>query len=205
MHAVAFHPDYEDNGRFFVHYNDLDGRSVIAEYRTRRGRPIAVGRGRPILQVEQPFINNKGGPIFFGPDGYLYVSLGDGGGSSPGDPMGFGQQKDSLLAKVLRIDVDGGRNYGIPKDNPFAPRKKRKGFARETWVYGLRDPRGASIDPQTGDLWIGDAGQDRFEEIDLAARGPGRPELRVVRHGGPELPPESRLRPDGVRAARPHL
>jgi glucose/arabinose dehydrogenase len=87
--------------------------------------------------------------------------------------MGYGQRKDSLLAKILRIDVDGGRRYTIPKDNPFASRKKRKGFAPETWAYGLRDPRGASIDPATGDLWIGDAGQDRFEEIDLAPAGQG--------------------------------
>ena len=173
LHAIAFHPDYEENGRFFVHYNDLDGNSIIEEYQTRRGRPVAVGKGRILLEVEQPFINNKGGPIFFGPDGDLYIALGDGGGSSPGDPMGFGQRKDSLLGKILRIDVDGGRRYAIPKDNPFASRKKRKVFAPETWAYGLRDPRGASIDPATGDLWIGDAGQDRFEEIDVALDGQG--------------------------------
>jgi glucose/arabinose dehydrogenase len=173
LHAIAFHPDYADNGRFFVHYNDLDGATVIEEYRTRRGRPVAVGKGRRVLTVEQPFINNKGGPILFGRDGELYVALGDGGGSSPGDPMGFGQRKDALLAKILRIDVDGKRAYTIPKDNPFASRKKRKGFAPETWAYGLRDPRGVSIDRETGDLWIGDTGQDRFEEVDLAPAGEG--------------------------------
>jgi glucose/arabinose dehydrogenase len=171
LHAVAFHPDYEDNGRFFVHYNDLDGNTRIEEYRTRRGR--AAGRGRTILEVGQPFINNKGGPLMFGPDGHLYVALGDGGGSSPGDPMGFGQQKDSLLAKVLRIDVDARRGYTIPRDNPYTSRRERRQYAPETWVYGLRDPRGASIDPETGDLWIGDAGQDRFEEIDLVRAGEG--------------------------------
>jgi glucose/arabinose dehydrogenase len=171
LHAVAFHPDYADNGRLFVHYNDRDGNTRIEEYRARRGR--VVGRGRTILEVEQPFINNKGGPIVFGPDGYLYVALGDGGGSSPGDPMGFGQRRDTLLAKVLRIDVDARRGYKVPRSNPYTSRRERRQYAPETWVYGLRDPRGASIDPETGDLWIGDAGQDRFEEIDLVPAGEG--------------------------------
>ena len=125
LHAIAFHPDYEENGRFFVHYNDLDGDSRSRS--TRRGAAApSPGKGRMLLEVEQPFINNKGGPIVFGPDGDLYIALGDGGGVSPGDPMGFGQPKDSLLAKVLRIDVDcAAARYAIPRDNPFASRKKR--------------------------------------------------------------------------------
>jgi glucose/arabinose dehydrogenase len=172
LHDVAFHPRFARNGRFYVHYNDLQGDSRIDEFRVRRGRlPADPGTRRRILEVEQPFINNNGGWLAFGPDGFLYLALGDGGGPSPGDPSGYGQRRDTLLAKILRLDVDRGRRYAIPRDNPFTSRRQRRVFAPETWVWGLRDPRRASFDRETGDLWIGDVGQDRYEEIDLVPAG----------------------------------
>jgi glucose/arabinose dehydrogenase len=124
-----------------------------------------------LLLEEQPFPNNNAGWIGFGPDGYLYIPLGDGGGVSPGDPLGIGQSRSSRLSKVLRIDVDvrGRSPYRIPRDNPYA--KQRRGFPRETWAMGLRDPRRASFDRETGDLWIGDVGQDRYEEVDRIPAG----------------------------------
>jgi glucose/arabinose dehydrogenase len=170
LHAIAFHPQFKKNGRFFAHYNDaFTGASVIAEF---KGSPCAPANSRPVrqlLKIEQPFVNNNGGWIGFGPDGYLYIALGDGGGISPGDPNGYGQAKSTRLSKMLRIDVNKGKFYGIPKSNPYA--KKKKGFPRETWAMGLRDPRRASFDRKTGDLWIGDVGQDRFEEVNRIPAG----------------------------------
>jgi glucose/arabinose dehydrogenase len=170
LHAVAFHPRYERNGRVFVHYNDAAGRTRVVEYRARQGAAVArAGSARHILTLRQPEWNHNGGWIGFGPDGYLYIALGDGGGNSPGDPQRNGQRRGTLLAKVLRIDVDGGGRYRVPRDNPY-PRGER-GFAPETWVWGLRNPWRASFDRETGDLWIGDVGQDRFEEVNLVPAG----------------------------------
>jgi glucose/arabinose dehydrogenase len=170
LHAIAFHPGFKKNRRFFVHYNAvLDGSSVIAEFRARPCKPASNKPVKTLLTVEQPFPNNNAGWIGFGPDGYLYVPLGDGGGVSPGDPNGYGQAKSTRLSKVLRMDVNKGKAYGIPKDNPFA--KKKQGFPRETWAMGLRDPRRASFDRKTGDLWIGDVGQDRIEEVNRIPAG----------------------------------
>lgn len=170
LHAVAFHPKFKKNGRFYVHYNDAQDRTRIDEFRGKpckpRSRPKASKR---LLTVDQPLINNNAGWIGFGPDGFLYIPLGDGGGVSPGDPDGLGQNKSTLLSKILRIDVDGGRRYDIPKRNPYA--KKRQGFPRETWARGLRDPRRSSFDSLTGDLWIGDEGQDRFQEVNRIPSG----------------------------------
>jgi glucose/arabinose dehydrogenase len=171
LHAIAFHPDFGENGRFFAHYNDLQGRTQIAEF---RGTPCRTASSKPVkslLLEEQPFPNNNAGWIGFGPDGYLYIPLGDGGGRSPGDPNGIGQATSSRLSKVLRIDVDvrSDKLYAIPKDNPYA--KKRKGFPPETWAMGLRDPRRSSFDRTTGDLWIGDVGQDSFEEVNRIPAG----------------------------------
>ncbi len=171
LHSIAFHPDFEDNGRFFAHYNDNDGWSQIAEF---RGTPCRSASNKPVkslLREEHPFPNNNAGWIGFGPDGYLYIPFGDGGGVSPGDPNGIGQSTTSRLAKVLRIDVDVRRDklYAIPPDNPYA--RKKKGFPPETWAMGLRDPRRASFDRATGDLWIGDVGQDRFEEVNRIPAG----------------------------------
>jgi len=164
LHAIAFHRQFAKNGRFFAHYNDKQGRTRIDEFKGPSCKSKA--RARPtkrLLTIAQPEINNNAGWIGFGRDGFLYIPLGDGGGVSPGDKQGLGQNKSTLLSKVLRIDVNRGKRYEIPKDNPYA--KKRQGFPRETWARGLRDPRRASFDRKTGDLWIGDEGQDRFEEV----------------------------------------
>lgn len=172
LHAIAFHPKFRKNGLFYVHYNALpDGRTVIAEF---KGRPCKPANKKPtkdsVLTIDHAeFPNNNGGWIGFGPDGFLYIPLGDGGGPSPGDPLGLGQDKSTRLAKVLRIDVDRGRLYEIPKGNPY-PKKQTRGFAPETWARGLRDPRRSSFDRQTGDLWIGDVGE-RIEEVNRIPAG----------------------------------
>ncbi len=169
LHALAFHPAFGRNGRVFVHYNEAEGHTRIEEYRARPCRGGKGGQGRLVLAVEQPESNDNGGWIGFGPDGDLYVALGDGGGVSPGDPAGYSRRKDTLLAKILRLDVDRGTGYAVPRDNPFA--RKRRGFAPETWAWGLRNPWRASFDPLTGDLWLGDVGQDSSEEIDRIPAG----------------------------------
>jgi glucose/arabinose dehydrogenase len=171
LHAIAFHPQFRKNGRFFVHYNALpDGQSVIAEFKGKPCKPASNKATKAsVLTVDQPFPNNNGGWIGFGPDGFLYIPLGDGGGASPGDPLGVGQLPTPRLAKVLRINVDMGKLYVIPKDNPYAKTRKG-GFAPETWARGLRDPRRASFDRKTGDLWIGDVGE-RIEEVNRIPAG----------------------------------
>jgi glucose/arabinose dehydrogenase len=171
--GLAFHPDYADDGRFYVDYTDLQGDTVVAEYRRSANDPDRAdpSSARTILGVDQPFSNHNGGDVVFGPDRDLYVALGDGG--SGGDPEGNGQSLDALLGKVLRIDVDhpaGGRPYGIPADNPFVD---RSGARPEIWAYGLRNPWRLSFDRATDDLWIGDVGQSAFEEIDHAPAGRG--------------------------------
>jgi glucose/arabinose dehydrogenase len=173
--GIAFHPDYADNGRLFVHYSRAgDGGTVVSELRAAADRRSADPESEQVLlQVTQPFANHNGGQLAFGPDGYLYVGLGDGG--SGGDPFGNAQNTDVLLGKVLRLDVDrpptGGRGYAIPQDNPFAPGGIRPDAGRpEIWAYGLRNPWRFSFDPEGGDLYIGDVGQGRWEEVD---RQPG--------------------------------
>jgi glucose/arabinose dehydrogenase len=170
LHSIAFHPDFADNGRFFVHYNDREGRTQISEYRGTPCRSAGKKAVKSLLREEQPFINDNGGWIGFGPDGYLYIPLGDGGGSSPGDPNGIGQSKTTRLSKVLRIDVDvrADKLYAIPKSNPY---RRGRAYPPETWALGLRDPRRSSFDRETGDLWIGDVGQDRFEEVNVIPAG----------------------------------
>lgn len=161
--GLAFHPDYPSNGRFYVNYTDTGGDHVIAEYRTSSDPDRADGSSeRVLLQVDDPFSNHNGGHLAFGDDGYLYVAMGDGG--SGGDPLESGQSLDTLLGKILRIDVrpsPGGRPYSIPRDNPFID---RDGARPEVWAFGLRNPWRFSFDQ--GDLWIGDVGQDGLEEID---------------------------------------
>jgi glucose/arabinose dehydrogenase len=171
--GLAFHPSFEENGRFFVDYTDLRGDTVVSEFRVPRpdASRADAGSERVLLRVDQPFANHNGGHLAFGSDGYLYVGLGDGG--SAGDPMGNGQRLDTLLGKILRIDVDGGREgaeYGIPGDNPFVG---RDGARPEIWAYGLRNPWRFSFDRETGALWIGDVGQASIEEVDRGQAGRG--------------------------------
>ena len=173
--GLAFHPEYADNGRFFINYTDSGGDTVVAEYAVSADDPnvAAPGSERVLLRVEQPFRNHNGGHMAFGPEGYLYLALGDGG--SAGDPQGNGQNPWTLLGTILRIDVDGegeeGRPYAIPPDNPFV----ESGLgAPEVWAYGLRNPWRFSFDRATGDLYIADVGQNQWEEVNFqVADSPG--------------------------------
>ncbi len=164
--GLAFHPDYRHNGRFFVNYTRTpDGATVVAEYHRGATATSASQDERILLIVAQPYANHNGGMLAFGPDGYLYVGLGDGG--SQGDPNNRAQNPEDLLGKILRIDVDRGNPYGIPKDNPFA----QQGGRPEIYALGLRNPWRFSFDNQTGKLWVADVGQSKWEEIDHVTRG----------------------------------
>lgn len=171
--GMAFHPNFGQNSKFYVHYDRMNGglQSVIAEYKVSALDPNQADPAseRIVLTVDQPFTNHKGGQIAFGPDGYLYIGLGDGGDES--DPQGNGQSLQTLLGKILRIDVDhmdAGLQYAIPLDNPFAA--GAEGLP-EIWAYGLRNPWRFSFDTSTGRLFVADVGQARFEEIDLVQKG----------------------------------
>jgi glucose/arabinose dehydrogenase len=167
--SVAFHPKYKENGRFFVNYTARKQgvlKSVIAEYKvSQTNSDIADRTERVILEIEQPFANHNGGLNKFGPDGFLYIGLGDGGGA--GDPLNAGQSLDTLLGKILRIDIEK-EPYAIPQDNPFVGKTHAQG---EIWAYGLRNPWRFSFDRCTGRLFAGDVGQNRLEEIDLIEKG----------------------------------
>ncbi len=159
--GLAFHPDFADNGLFYVNYTDLNFDTTVSRFRAEAGAAVALpGSEEIVLTVEQPASNHNGGHLAFGPDGYLYIGLGDGGGA--GDPGNLAQDRLSLLGKMLRIDVDGGSPYAIPADNPFA----FDDFTLdEIWALGLRNPFRYSFDRITGDLYIADVGQDAFEEV----------------------------------------
>ncbi len=172
--GIALHPDFPTDPRVFVDYTDLQGNTVVSSFAPSLDADVLdPGSEQVILQVEQPFPNHNGGALAFGPDGMLYIALGDGG--SGGDPMGNGQRLDTLLAKILRIDVDVAADqdprYDIPPDNPFAD--GANGARPEIWLYGVRNPWRIRFDPATGDLWIGDVGQGAWEEIDVARGGQG--------------------------------
>ena len=164
--GLAFHPNYRQNGRFFVHYTRKpDGATVVSEYRCGAVPTTASPDERILLLIPQPYPNHNGGMLSFGPDGYLYIALGDGG--SKGDPENRAQNREELLGKILRIDVDHGNPYGIPPDNPFAI----EGGRPEIYALGLRNPWRFSFDIKTGNLWAADVGQYKWEEIDLITRG----------------------------------
>jgi glucose/arabinose dehydrogenase len=171
--GLAFHQDFASNGFLYVDYTTSDPlRTVIARYTVATDNHNQADRNSELvlLEVSQPFDNHKGGQLVFGPDGYLYIALGDGG--SGGDPLGNGQNRSTPLGKILRIDVDatsGNVNYGIPSDNPFVGNVL--GYREEIYAYGLRNPWRFSFDPVTGWLWAGDVGQDRIEEIDIIEKG----------------------------------
>jgi Glucose/sorbosone dehydrogenases len=163
--GLAFHPVYALNGRFFVHYTDPAGDTRVVRYQVSGDINAAdPDSARTILALDQPFANHNGGEITFGPDGYLYIALGDGGGS--GDPLGNGQDLTELLGSILRIDVDSGDPYVIPPDNPFVTSLTAR---PEIWSYGLRNPWRVSFDRANGDLYIGDVGELAWEEIDVTA------------------------------------
>lgn len=159
--GLAFHPDYTNNGYFYVNYTDTDGDTVIARYSVDPDNADLADSSSAtvLLTVDQPAANHNGGCLRFGPDGYLYISMGDGGGA--GDPDNRAQNIDDLLGKLLRIDVDNGAPYSSPADNPFVG----EAGADEIWAYGLRNAWRFSFDSQTGDLWIADVGQGALEEI----------------------------------------
>ncbi len=169
--GLAFHPNYATNGRFYVNYTAASpsGDTVIAEYTVSADTNVAdPASARIILQIDQPFGNHNGGMIDFGPDGYLYIGVGDGG--SGGDPLQHGQNTATLLGSMLRIDVDDTSEgqYGIPTDNPFANSPNGALDPRpEIWASGLRNPWRFSFDRSNGDLYIGDVGQNALEEIDV--------------------------------------
>jgi hypothetical protein len=169
--GLAFDPDYQDNGHFYVYYSATNPRrSVVSRFSLDQGNPgIADPQSEVIImEIEQPFINHNGGQLAFGPDGYLYIGLGDGGG---GDPQSNGQNIGTLLGSILRIDVDGlsaNGEYKIPGDNPFVD---TAGARAEIWAYGLRNPWRFSFDKDTGLLWAGDVGRSMWEEIDIITKG----------------------------------
>lgn len=162
--GLAFHPDYANNGYFYVNYTNSGGSTVISRFSVNALNPdIADPTSEVILlTISQPYSNHNGGGIKFGPDGYLYIGTGDGG--SGGDPQNNGQTRTALLGKMLRIDVDNGTPYGIPADNPFV---SDPFTSDEIWHLGLRNPWRFDFDRSTGDLWIGDVGQNAREEIDF--------------------------------------
>ncbi|NIR76090.1 MAG: PQQ-dependent sugar dehydrogenase [Gemmatimonadetes bacterium] len=163
--SIAFHPDYASNGLFFVSYtSEPDGDTRVARYSVSADPNRAdLESARVILERTQPFGNHNGGLIVFGPDGKLYIGLGDGGGG--GDPQGNGQNTETLLGALLRIDVDAGDPYMSPADNPFVGVPGRD----EIWVYGLRNPWRFAFDPEVGDLYIADVGQNDWEEVNAVS------------------------------------
>jgi len=163
--GLAFHPDYENNGYFYVNYTNTDGDTQVSRFSVDSGNPdlANINSELPIIGYDQPFSNHNGGNLAFGPDGYLYISSGDGG--SGGDPGNRAQNINLLLGKLLRIDVNnpsGGNNYGIPANNPFIGNPNAQ---EEIWAYGLRNPWRFSFDFTDNTLWIADVGQGNWEEI----------------------------------------
>lgn len=168
--GLSFHPDYDTNGYFFVYYTEeVTGDSIISRFKVdSMGANLANKSSEvEILKVVQPYANHNGGQIQFGPDGYLYIALGDGGNS--GDPNGHGQNRQTLLGSILRIDVDSILPYTIPNNNPFFG--NANGWAEEIYAFGFRNPWRFSFDPVTGFLWAADVGQSSWEEIDIVTNG----------------------------------
>ena len=175
--GLAFHPNYQQNGLFYVNYTragrgEAEGDTVIAEYRRQGSSRADPSSRRVLMTINQPAANHNGGHLLFGPDGYLYIGLGDGGGA--GDEFGTGQRLSTFLAKLLRIDPldpdgQGPDRYSVPSSNPFVG----KSGLDEIWAWGLRNPWRFSFDRATGDLWIGDVGQSAREEIDRSRANEG--------------------------------
>jgi len=166
--SIAFHPDYDEEGTFFVNYTDLQGATVVERYERNPEDPNRADptSGQILLRIPQPYQNHNGGQLQFGPDNYLYIGMGDGG--SAGDPQRRAQDPLVLLGKILRIDVDGAEPYQLPVDNPYYAMSSRR---NEIWAMGLRNPWRFSFDQQTGDLFIADVGQNFWEEINFQPAG----------------------------------
>ena len=161
--GLAFHPNYEENGRFFINYTATNGDTFISEFSVSDDPNEADANSEQVLmEIEQPFVNHNGGGLEFGPDGYLYIGTGDGG--SGGDPENNAQDPQELLGKMLRIDVDSGDPYGIPEDNPFVASEDT---LDEIWAIGMRNPWRYTFDEENGDLWSADVGQNQWEEINV--------------------------------------
>lgn len=165
--GLALAPDFESTGVFYVYYSAGDPRRGVLSRFESAGNAGLPESEIVLLEVPEPFSNHNGGQIVFGPDGYLYLGLGDGG--SARDPQGNGQNLNTLLGSILRIDVSGGKaGYSVPADNPFVGQGSARG---EIWAYGFRNPWRFSFDSATGDLWAGDVGQNTREEVDFVIEG----------------------------------
>lgn len=169
--GLAFHPNFKENGFFFVNYTASNPERTVISRFTATSENLANSESElVILEIEQPYSNHNGGQIAFGKDGFLYIGMGDGG--SAGDPKNHGQNLETLLGAMLRIDVDttqNGKNYGIPSDNPFVGNTEN--FREEIFAYGLRNPWRFSFDSENGTLWAGDVGQNAIEEVDIIEKG----------------------------------
>ena len=159
--GFAFHPNHTNNGKFYINYMDNDGNTIISEFSTNSKLRADHKSERIILKLKQPYGNHNGGDIQFGPDGYLYISIGDGG--KAGDPLNAGQDLSSLFGKIIRIDIEQ-KPYGIPKSNPFFGQKDKR---EEIWAWGLRNVWRFSFDKQTGDKYLADVGQNKWEEVNF--------------------------------------
>ncbi|KAA5540061.1 DUF1080 domain-containing protein [Roseiconus nitratireducens] len=170
--GLALHPEFKSNGKFYIYYTHADGqKSILSQFNVSEDDPNKADPDSEVvlMEIEQPFQNHNGGSIEFGPDNYLYIGLGDGGFRN--DPLAAGQDLSKLLGSILRIDVDnqsGDSKYGIPSDNPFVSTPGARG---EIYAYGVRNPWRLAFDSKTGDLWIGDVGQELWEEVDLIVKG----------------------------------
>jgi glucose/arabinose dehydrogenase len=167
--GLAFDPEYASNGRFVVHYSNQVGDTHLSMFNVSSNPDLAdPATERLILTADQPYDNHNGGQVLFGPDGFLYLGLGDGG--SANDPEGRAQNLGDLLGSILRLDVHNGTSYAVPPDNPFVG---QAGIQPENWSYGLRNPWRFSFDRATGDLYIADVGQNQYEEVDVAPASSG--------------------------------